>query len=84
VLARAPPFCAASCRPHFSQRGHLALSVDAHRAASLPVVRNPHRLEHRLLSNERFAVAKSREMKFDGARASPVRSMSRCASSGGW
>jgi hypothetical protein len=31
-----------------------------------------------------FAVAKSREMKFDVARASPVRSMSRRASSGGW
>jgi hypothetical protein len=31
-----------------------------------------------------FAVAKSREMTFDGARASPVPSMSRRASSGGW
>jgi hypothetical protein len=31
-----------------------------------------------------FAVANSRETKFDGAHASLVRSMSRRASSGGW
>ena len=62
----------------------IALSVDAHRAASLPVVLTTH-TERNVVFYRRsgFAVAESREVKFDGARAYPVWSMSRRAS-GGW
>jgi hypothetical protein len=52
MCRREPPLLRRQLPSSFSQRGHLAPSVDTHRAASLPVVHNPRRGE-RLRSSAR-------------------------------
>ena len=78
-----PPFCAASCRPHFLKEAISPCPLMRAEPGRCPLCTTHTEWNVVSLSKDGFVDAKSREVKFDGARASPVWSMSRRVS-GGW